>query len=303
MIARLVVVAEVEVEVTEVTVATRSGDEPNTESATEVVTERRQGIYASEASRPLTLEAMFERMREEERNTPEYLAKAEESYQEGKRQYMDYCRRKGVPHELENEPETLPQSEIAKFRAKTAETVKGILAALTRRNTKEKSPPKATSSRPSLDFEVLESREFHSSSESDEKAETRPRFELRSRNDPLDKEEIESEDNEEEDTDKFEDEELTEAIRERLRACRCEMYRENEPVEEEFKEVKCISEGLQPVYSNRLQDPIAAMFCTFPETACGASEVHLPKPMLERELWSFASVDPLFLGCSLIQKA
>jgi hypothetical protein len=72
------------------------------------------------------------------------------------------------------------------FRAKTAETMKNILAALTRRrNTKGKSPPKATSSRPPLGFEALESREFHSSSESDEKDETRPRFELRSRKDPL----------------------------------------------------------------------------------------------------------------------
>ena len=46
--------------------------------------ERSQGIYASEASRPMTLEEMFDRQREEERNTPEYLAKAEKSYQESK---------------------------------------------------------------------------------------------------------------------------------------------------------------------------------------------------------------------------
>ena len=41
--------------------------------------ERSQGIYASEASRPLTLEAMFGRVREEETNTPESLEKAAEA--------------------------------------------------------------------------------------------------------------------------------------------------------------------------------------------------------------------------------
>ena len=59
-------IATPEVEgVIEVTVVTRSSDEPTAESATEVVTERSQGIHASEATRPLTLESMFERMREE----------------------------------------------------------------------------------------------------------------------------------------------------------------------------------------------------------------------------------------------
>ena len=63
---------EVEVEATEETSSTRPA-----------VSERSQGIYASEASRPMTLEAMFERqemlenLREEERNTPEYGAEAE----------------------------------------------------------------------------------------------------------------------------------------------------------------------------------------------------------------------------------
>ena len=71
--------------------------------------------------------------------------------------------------------------------------MKNILAALTRRrNTKGKSPQKATSSRPSLDAEVPEAREFQSSSESDEKDETRPKLELRSRKDPSEKEEVES---------------------------------------------------------------------------------------------------------------
>ena len=91
-------VATPDVEVAEITVATGSdkpNDEPNTETtATEVVTERNQGIYTSEASRPLTLEAMFDRTQEEERNTPEYPAKAEQAYQEGKRHHMEYCRKK-----------------------------------------------------------------------------------------------------------------------------------------------------------------------------------------------------------------
>ena len=60
---------------------------------------------------------------------------------------MEYCRRKRIPHELENEPEELAPSEISKFRAKTAETLRGILKVLSgRRKTKEKSPLKATSS-------------------------------------------------------------------------------------------------------------------------------------------------------------
>ena len=118
-------VATPEVEVTEVTVTTGS-DEPNAETEimterskpnaeTELMTERSQGIYASEASRPLTLEAMFERMKEEERNTPEYQARAEQAYQEGKHRHMECCRRKRIPHELENEPEELPPSEISKL--------------------------------------------------------------------------------------------------------------------------------------------------------------------------------------------
>ena len=51
-----------EIEVTEVTVTTGS-DEPEMLASIETVAEGSQGIYASEASRPLMLEAMFERMR------------------------------------------------------------------------------------------------------------------------------------------------------------------------------------------------------------------------------------------------
>ena len=154
-------IATPEVEVT--TENAEKTEEMLSSSTTIAVKERSRGFYASEASRPMTLEEMFERQREEERNTPEYLAEAERSHQESKRWYIEHCRRKGVPHELENEPETLPQSEIAKFRAKTAETVKSILAALTRRrkNTKE-TPPKSTSSRIPLNSKVVESKESHS---------------------------------------------------------------------------------------------------------------------------------------------
>ena len=193
----------------------------------------------------MTLGEMFEIEREKERNTPEFLALAERSYQESKRWWIERCRLKGIPHELETEPETLPQSEIARFRAKTAETMKNILSALTRKkNTKSPPKAKATSSRPSENIEVPEIPEFNSSDESEEKDETRPKLELRSRKDPSEKEEIESEDcedeedDEHEDEDKFEDEDLTRAIRERLRAFRYEMHREHEPAEEDFKEVR-----------------------------------------------------------------
>ena len=145
-------IATPEVEVTLTTEKVEKTTEETSSSTTIAVKERSQGIYASEASRRITLEEMFERPREEERNTPEYLARAERSHQESKQRWIEHCRIKGIRHELETEPETLPQSEIAKFSAKTAETMKNILAALTRRrNTKEKSPQKVTSSRPSLD--------------------------------------------------------------------------------------------------------------------------------------------------------
>ena len=81
------------------------------------------------------------------KGTPEYRAKAEQAYQEGKRRHMEFRRRKGIPHELEGEPEELEQSEISRFASKTAERLKNILKVLSgRRNTKERSPLKATSS-------------------------------------------------------------------------------------------------------------------------------------------------------------
>ena len=93
--------------------------EETSSSRTKGGLEKSQGIYASEASRPMTLEEMFEQQREEERNTPEFLAKAEESYQERKRWWIEHCRIKGIPHELETEPETLPPSEVARLKEKT----------------------------------------------------------------------------------------------------------------------------------------------------------------------------------------
>jgi hypothetical protein len=51
----------------------------------------------------MTLEEMFKLQREEERNTPESIAKAEESYQESKKWWIERCRLKGIPHELETE--------------------------------------------------------------------------------------------------------------------------------------------------------------------------------------------------------
>ena len=92
---------------TEATVTT-GNDESSTEKATEetstsvAVEGRSRGVYASEASRPLTMKEIFDLKREEERNTPEHLAKAEESRKEGKRFHMECCRRRGIPHELEN---------------------------------------------------------------------------------------------------------------------------------------------------------------------------------------------------------
>ena len=134
--------------------------------------ERSQGIYA-EASRPMTLEEMFDRQREEERNTPEYLAIAERSHQESKQWWKEHCRIKGIPHELETEPETLPQSEIAKFKKKTRKVPSIIYEALIKRgNTKGQSPQKATSSRTPIEVEVTEPREFESASESEENDET-----------------------------------------------------------------------------------------------------------------------------------
>jgi hypothetical protein len=88
---------------TEATVTT-GNDESSAEKATEetsttvAMEERSQGVYASEASRPLTMREIFGLKREEERNTPEYLAEAKESYKEGKSFHMEYCRRKGIPH-------------------------------------------------------------------------------------------------------------------------------------------------------------------------------------------------------------
>ena len=58
----------------------------------------------------MTLEEMFEQQREEERNTPEFLEEEERSYQEEKRRWIEHCRVKGIPHELETESETLPPS-------------------------------------------------------------------------------------------------------------------------------------------------------------------------------------------------
>jgi hypothetical protein len=107
-----------------------------TSSTTVAVKERSQGIYASEASRPMTLEEMFERQREEERNTPEFLAKAEKSYQESKRWWIEHCRLKGIPHELETEPETLPPSEVARFKEKTKRVWQNIYDALVSKGNK-----------------------------------------------------------------------------------------------------------------------------------------------------------------------
>ena len=75
--------------------------EETSSSRTEVL-EISQGIYASEASRPMTLEEMFEQQREEERNTPEFLATAEESYQERKRWWIEHCRLKGTGNGTRN---------------------------------------------------------------------------------------------------------------------------------------------------------------------------------------------------------
>ena len=49
--------------------------EETSSSTTVAMKERSQGIYASEASSTMTLEEMFDRQREEERNTPEYQRK------------------------------------------------------------------------------------------------------------------------------------------------------------------------------------------------------------------------------------
>ena len=69
----------------EVEASTESTAEATEETSSTIIAvpERSQGIYASEASRPMTLEAMFERqemlesLRDEERYTPEYRAEAE----------------------------------------------------------------------------------------------------------------------------------------------------------------------------------------------------------------------------------
>jgi hypothetical protein len=151
----------------------------------------------------MTLEEMFERQREQERNTPEFLAEAERSYQEGKRRWIEHCRIKGIPHELETEPETLPQSEIAKFKEKTRQVALSIYEALVKRgNKKGKSPQKATSSRAPIENEVpieeeTEPREFQSASESEDNDKTLQKLELRSRKDPSENEEVESEGREE----------------------------------------------------------------------------------------------------------
>ena len=76
-------IATPEVEVTTEN-AEKTEETSSSSSTTIAMKERSQGIYASEASRPMTLDDMFDRHREEERNTPEYLAKAEKSYQESK---------------------------------------------------------------------------------------------------------------------------------------------------------------------------------------------------------------------------
>ena len=90
-----------------------------------------------------------------------------------------------------------------------------------------------------------QNQEFQSTSESEDNDETLQKLELRSRKDPSEKEEVESEEYEEgwstildEEIDRFDEEDLIRAIRERLRAYRYEMHREDEPVEEELKEVK-----------------------------------------------------------------
>ena len=143
---------------------------------------------------------MKDKERDEERNTPEFLAEAERSHQEGKTRWIEHCRLKGIPHELETEPETLPQSEIAKFKEKTRQVALSIYEALVKRgNTKGKSPQKATSSRAPIENEVPieeepEPREFQSASESEDNDETLQRIELRSRKDRSEKEEVESED-------------------------------------------------------------------------------------------------------------
>ena len=85
----------------------------------------------------MTLEEMFERQREEERNTPEFLAKAEESYQESKRWWIEQCRLKGIPHELEPESETLPPSEIARFKKETRRVWQNIYDVPVRKGNKK----------------------------------------------------------------------------------------------------------------------------------------------------------------------
>ena len=93
--------------------------------------------------------------------------------------------------------------------------------------------------------EEPEQRELQDASDSEDNDETLQRIELRSRKDPSEKEEVESEEHEDtwntildEEIDRFDEEDLIRAIRERLRAYRYEMHREDEPFEEELKEVK-----------------------------------------------------------------
>ena len=109
-----------------------------------------------------------------------------------------------MPHELETEPEELPTSEIKKHALKTAEKIKEVLKRLEGRNTKEKSSIKATSSR--IPHEVLELAEYNISSESDDSDVTGRRVELIPRKDLS---ESEHENSEDEDTDRYQDEELT----------------------------------------------------------------------------------------------
>ena len=102
-------------------------------------------------------------------------------------------------------------------------------------NTKERSPLKATSSGRQPDTQEHAEKGASESSYSDSITGDNQRIELISRNAPL---ENENEDSDDEDADRFHDEELTKAIRERLNSFRYEMHRKNEPVEEETKEVR-----------------------------------------------------------------
>ena len=101
---------------------------------------------------------------------------------------MEFCRRKGIPHELENEPEELEQSEISRFASNTAERLKNILKVISgRRNAKERLPLKATSS--GRQPEPQENVE-NSSSESNDSDITGYRVELISRKDPLENQKV-----------------------------------------------------------------------------------------------------------------